>query len=866
MAGNHKPSRNYYTPFMLTAFVVMVCWCALQGPKPTKRRTLQGADFCPPTSRRQLADTLAFLANRPPICRWLAQPSRSQALRPGPKPADYCDAPADTPVVEQIPVRLTKSVEPSLAIPLDVVLCDVAPQLAIDEARTERLLQVVHPHAEWLLGRFRQLDLSHPGWQLIATCDIRNRHASWPCLFGQWRVRASYSGQSAFSRRYASPPALLKRPLVSNAGERLAMIPQTDWRRSTLRHSGRWDDELIDAMRPGFASGVDIALDQPLVAEPRSLVTMLCEAATHKHSRAWAVESLASLREISASERRSLADFHRSLDRLAYLSLEAESLAQCSTDPGLATSLRRARYAIWRRIDVWRAATALVAPPLEQLTLARAYVAPTRHETVAIPTQPSVDVGGLLAELERFESKPNPANAVNVSHQLARLAQSSAAARQRLADTISVHYRNANARVAITDDLLNRFLPAGQPRVEPVRDRVLGTPVSGQATTQSTTTLTLLPDPHSWRIGIEVLGHADSRTVALERTVRVRTAGVTNFAARQQLAIDASGIRLGEVVADANSTSRFLKASSQYDPLPLIGGVIRSRAASTFAQRRRRAQGEVAAKAEFRVRQEVEDATRTAAANAESKWQTQVIDRLQPHGVTVEPVEMQTTAERVVARVRIAGDRSITAHTPRPRAPADSLASCQLHETAINSFAYMADLAGQRFTGQQLADRMLRLNPDRERRELDKDARNAVIEFASESPVQVELANNEMHVVLRISELVVRGRANRNFKVHVYYTPSADGLVARFDHTKGPFLEGSMRNSQRMRLQTIFGKVFPEGGYMLFGSKYANDPRLEGLMITQLVIDDGWVGVALGPAVANRVAQLDRYAPLSYWR
>jgi hypothetical protein len=86
--------------------------------------------------------------------------------------------------------------------------------------------------------------------------------------------------------------------------------------------------------------------------------------------------------------------------------------------------------------------------------------------------------------------------------------------------------------------------------------------------------------------------------------------------------------------------------------------------------------------------------------------------------------------------------------------------------------------------------------------------------------------------------------------------------VARFEYQAGPYLEGKMSNGQRMRLQTIFGKVFPNDGYVAVGGEYASDARLRGLMITQMVIDDGWLSVAIGPEAADRTAQSDRYAPV----
>ena len=37
-----------------------------------------------------------------------------------------------------------------------------------------------------------------------------------------------------------------------------------------------------------------------------------------------------------------------------------------------------------------------------------------------------------------------------------------------------------------------------------------------------------------------------------------------------------------------------------------------------------------------------------------------------------------------------------------------------------------------------------------------------------------------------------------------------------------------------------------------------NDKRYQGLMITQLVLEDGWVGLAIGPEINNRVAERSR--------
>ena len=42
-----------------------------------------------------------------------------------------------------------------------------------------------------------------------------------------------------------------------------------------------------------------------------------------------------------------------------------------------------------------------------------------------------------------------------------------------------------------------------------------------------------------------------------------------------------------------------------------------------------------------------------------------------------------------------------------------------------------------------------------------------------------------------------------------------------------------------------------------------NDKTYEGLMITQLVLEDGWIGLAIGPESNNRVAERIPLSPLS---
>ncbi|WP_425395480.1 hypothetical protein [Aeoliella sp.] len=856
MVGNHTPTRRIPIRWMLTAFVLVVVWATLNTWRPNSPRTAAG----PPQVARpshQLAFAGALTVAGPPKCRWLQlppQPLVEQAAK---------SQPAGSPQIVLVDDPLVRQM---LQDPTFVRVIESESEPLVDRewpAEPRYSLDSLDPALRPWFSKLQQVDGGHPAWLLFAPSHAQSWRAGSRSLLEQWRQGNRSALHSAASPRYASPPSLLNGPMLTSPHDRLAMIPQSQTTRDLAAHQRGWDERVLLAMRPLLESGYENAEPQALVPEPTSLVAMLRQLAVEPECREWALESLRWIDALATGELPGFVTEGDVLERLAWLSQQAERMAEQTDDPAMATRLRRARYAMWRRIAIWHVASELTRPPVGRIALAG--TAPPRSGHAAqVSLYTPVQLDQLLNEVEQYESSPSADSSRLLAVRMAQLSQSGSAGRQQLAETLSDQYRNANARVAISKDLVNRFLTPEEPRVEPVRDRIMGTPVSGQATTQSETSVTLLPDPNAWRLGLEVRGHANSQTIAFERTVRVRTVGTTNFAARQQVVINPQGMHLGRVVADANSASRFINARSDYDILPLVGGVIRSKARDAFSDRRGRAQKEVSQKASQRVEQQMSTTVQTAADRAMEQWKNRVINPLATGGVTIEPVEMRTTDKRLIARARVVHGQALTSHSPRPRAPSDSLASVQLHQSGLTNLVAALNLAGERLTAEQFAQRVRKFAPNMSTDKMDDDARETIIEFADETPVTFELADGKLHIAWQVNELVVRGRSNRDFTVHLYYVPVADGLVARFEHQAGPYLEGSMRNSQRMRLQTIFGKVFPDDGFVAVGTKYADDPRLSGLMITQLVIDDGWLGVALGPATENRSAQLDRYAPL--WR
>jgi hypothetical protein len=108
-------------------------------------------------------------------------------------------------------------------------------------------------------------------------------------------------------------------------------------------------------------------------------------------------------------------------------------------------------------------------------------------------------------------------------------------------------------------------------------------------------------------------------------------------------------------------------------------------------------------------------------------------------------------------------------------------------------------------------------------------------------------------------ELYQPGERIRDFIVHAYYTPVVSEATAELVRDQSLGIEGALRGSERARLHNVFNVVFPEERRLpIFRPDNPADPRLAGLMITQLVLEDGWLGAAIGPRTAKRVAERNR--------
>lgn len=430
-----------------------------------------------------------------------------------------------------------------------------------------------------------------------------------------------------------------------------------------------------------------------------------------------------------------------------------------------------------------------------------------------------------------------------------------------LADRIDAYYRNANLRIAISGDMLNRLLPEVHVVEEDVHDQILGARVQGRSMTFARLFVVLIPDRLNWRMGLVARGQVDSRTRSAKGPVTFFNTGATRYRVRKMLTINRRGIELQDAEAEAENFTRLTNVATDFDGLPLVGSLVRSIAIREHNDRAPQANAQVEFKVGSRAAERLDEEVHRKLLEAQQRYEEQLLEPLRRLYLNPVALEMQTTDERLIVRYRVAANHQLAANTPRPQAPVDSLLSVQLHESTLNNIIGQLQLAGRKLTLPQLVAELAEAarRPDIE---LPDDVPDDIeVEFAAVDPIRVRFADDHVRLSLRIASLRAGRRVCRDFEVHTRYAPVAIGREVWLARGEDDYVElrGERLNFRdRGLLRGIFNTMLArERKLPLFGPTFAQHPKLADVGVTQLVLHDGWLGLALGPwnsRVAGREA------------
>ncbi len=468
----------------------------------------------------------------------------------------------------------------------------------------------------------------------------------------------------------------------------------------------------------------------------------------------------------------------------------------------------------------------------------------------------AVNLDRLVALVERYEAGRELRFAVAIAQIQHQLHWSNCEQLQKLADHLDLHYRGSNLRLTLTEGFMNQMMPRQKPIVAPVNERIAGAKVRGQSRTTTSLHVRLIPDPAAWRFGLEASGKVYSTTRSETWPARVRNAAKMQYQARKVITINQQGLSTAPTRAKAQGRHELLGVESQLDPVPLLGKMLREIARSKNKKSRPKAMQQVKQKVVHQAQTRMDSQADSKFEDLAQKFKDHVLSRIARLALFAEPRSMFTTEERAVMQLRLANDGQLAAHTPRPLAPSDSAASLQLHETVLNNAIAGLQLNGRRMKVTELFEFFAEKFGRADAQPSEDLSRRAVIQFASRDAILVNCDNDRIELILNIRE-VAHGRDKiRNFQVHAYFRPVLDGFDVRLVRDGSlQFAGRRLKTGPRIVLHGIFGKLIEQDAEIrLMADGTQPDPRLNGLMVTQLVIDDGWIGLAIGPAHPDRTA------------
>lgn len=457
----------------------------------------------------------------------------------------------------------------------------------------------------------------------------------------------------------------------------------------------------------------------------------------------------------------------------------------------------------------------------------------------------------LLQEVEEFELTPGERQGEVLAERIATMRWSDRESERELAEQLSVFYRNANFRITLSDDFVNRLLPPPQSFLEDVDDYVVGAHVVGRSETSADLSIRLEPSPRRWQMTFEATGFVASETASTRGPVTTFQDGLSEYLVRKHLAVDPTeGVMSSPSEAFAASESDLVGLRTDFDGVPLLNFIARSLALQQYdsaaGEARYAVDNKVASRAQSRVDTEIEQRLN----EIEQRLSTSVMDPLAELRLDPTVTDMQTLNGALVARFRLADKDQLAAFTPRPREPQGSMISVQLHESALNNAIEGLQLAGQRIELTELYRKISRLaNAADQPVELPEELpRNVYVTFVDQDPIRVRFRDGRLHLSIDVKTLESEEKSWGRFGVDIYYRPDPDQVEANLVRDGVIEVRGHMSFRDRIPLRAVFGKVFAKNREItLLNDHLQEGTRLQGLRVSQFVMRDGWLGLAISP-------------------
>lgn len=470
----------------------------------------------------------------------------------------------------------------------------------------------------------------------------------------------------------------------------------------------------------------------------------------------------------------------------------------------------------------------------------------------------AVDYANLLRQIERQEADAIDLGAIDIANSVQSLRFADTPDVKAIGDQINTHYRNANIRLAISDAMIQRLLPAIEPQTVPVRATILGSRVRGQSQIKSDLMVQLTPAADRWKLDLKAIGNVRTNSSGFNSGVVVKTLGNAKFNSRTPIEIDLQGIESHDSDVRVQGATRLRGVRSDYDGFPVVGSLVRRIATNRFESVRSQANRISNGQIRMQVQEEIDDRVDEQIDQATQRVTEMVLGPLGSLALNPKVMDLQTTQDRLLARYRLAGDWQLAAFTPRPRAPSSSLMSLQIHQSTFNNLLEQLIPRDRPLSIQELVRHSAETFGQQELDLPEDIPSDVMVQFAKTRPITVEVKDDRLSVTLRVQRLQRGERpALTRFIVRAQYMPQMDGMQAQLVRDGHLRISGpGMSARERLPLRAIFNKVLsPNRAITLTVPKVAKHPAMADLAISQLELRDGWIAMAVSESESPRLVR-----------
>jgi len=477
-----------------------------------------------------------------------------------------------------------------------------------------------------------------------------------------------------------------------------------------------------------------------------------------------------------------------------------------------------------------------------------------------------VNPSTLANRLELYESRPSSRSGYLLNDVLQDLIWSDNPAYQRAAEAIQSHYRNANFRMTVSQAFMSRLLPQLPTIAEPVSETIEGAKISGHSKVSSELKVALIPDDNQLNFQMQTNGHVQSDTVARTKTFRIMNQGQANFQVYKQISVNANGIDASKkAYSTSNGKQLLVGIQSKVDNVPIFGNLARRVAAKKVREQTPEAnqlfRRKVSQEAEARVEKEIAKGIQTVRQSANKN----LLEPLIAMDLEPTPMQLATTESEIVIRYRLAGRDQLAANTARPASSTQSMIAFQMHQSLINNAIARLGLNGESFNSQELADHLQKVLGVTRNTQPEGEQKEAQFKFAAHDPIRIDFEDNRVKIVINLDSLKVgdKARPMRRLSITAAYTIQADGMQVRLiQDTMGTRVTSRgkrLRIGDRAVVSTVMKMLFePTYSINALPEQFRDRPQAQSLIISRLVIHDGWLGVEMDDLlIAHTEPQLD---------